>query len=226
MLAVFTKEIRNGIRIEIAAHAGRAAQAEDVHAGVGLAVHVRMRLVAGVGLVARIHVEQRVAHLLHEERFFRRLRIAIAELALTVEGELGAAVGREQPHLLARQQGRGVEQIAQRERSATALQVEMQLDFDRDGRQRDRAGLGAGRGRVGQAVEEIQFIAHLVRFEDRAAGHGLLFGVGLGGHRESPVGFAIDLHVHYVHRRKMPFLSNPATSRASTDCTARPTANG
>ena len=66
----------------------------------------------------------------HAVLLFRHLLAAIAEVALAVETEATAAVGRGKPHLFSRQQRGGVNRITQREWARAAGKARVQDHFD------------------------------------------------------------------------------------------------
>src|ERR1700754_4002690 len=93
---------------------------------------------------------------------FRGLRVAIAEAGGAVEAELRAPVAGEELHLLARQQGGRVGEVAERERSGASLDAHMYQHL-----YRYAAVLhdGAVRG----SVMEVEDVAHRVRCQFGAA---------------------------------------------------------
>src|SRR6266496_1695528 len=141
------------------------------------------RSLGRVGRAATVddgEVGHEVAHARHVELLFRRLLAAVAEVGLAVEAEAGAPVGGEQAHLLTRQQGGGVGEVAEGERARAALDADVQGHVDDDG---DRgAALQRHGGAMGQAVADVDDIAVPVRRKLRTAGHHAGARLVLVGH--------------------------------------------
>ena len=92
---MFVEEGGERVGIKVPAHICRPAETQDVNAGIAMAVHMCVGLVAGITRIAGRGIKQGIAHLLHEERFLRGLRVAVAHFRSTVESKARTAVGGE-----------------------------------------------------------------------------------------------------------------------------------
>src|SRR5262249_12934326 len=110
---------------------------------------------------------------------FVRLLVAIADLARAVKAEARAAVLREEPHFLARQQRRAIDQVTKREIARTALESRVNRHLDRD-----RLALVVGRHYrlVQLPVMKIEPITRAVIGQRRTKWDGQFLGSFLFGH--------------------------------------------
>src|SRR5262249_29686345 len=79
--------------------------------------------VGGTSAISDRYVRHEVTPARHIEMFFLTLFVPIADLAGAVKSEAGAAVGREESHLLARKQGGAINDVAQSQRAGTTSQA-------------------------------------------------------------------------------------------------------
>src|SRR5581483_323229 len=89
----------------------------------------------------------------------------VAQFVAAVERESAAPVGRREPHLLAGQQRRRVNEVAERERPGTAREARMNDDFDFDGPARPRPHPGL----KSQPPPHIKYVADRIGLQIRTA---------------------------------------------------------
>src|SRR5215468_1650350 len=133
MLRKLAQESACGRRVVVAADVHRRAAENGFQeaAGLGMRVEVPASVVARARGVAHVEVGHEIAYARHVKMLFVRLLVAIADLARAVKGEARAAVLREEPHLLARQQRRAIDQVTEREITRTALEASVNRHLDR-----------------------------------------------------------------------------------------------
>ena len=168
MLAEVVGELARRIRVVGAARGAAADRDEpEIDPEPAAAAHRRAVERRGRrGVLVQADVVDRVGHAGHVVRLFRGGVVVVREARLAVEAEPAVAVAREEAHLLAGEQRRRVEDVAERERARAAREPEDQRHLDRHGaplacRVDDRPER--------QPVAEIDRVAHVARLERWAA---------------------------------------------------------